>query len=155
MVKTKVWKIARGSPCTNNLESLCGKYNKTGAFINWMHSTDKLIANLTQNDIEAISNRVFKNKVTHSEKKNLENKKKNGSRDTCSNLELQNWYETLTTHVEKLPHTYISRFWTKTLEDKKKHHILFCKVVYKLSVWKHFAHWDISPPLEYFWTWRY
>ena len=76
MVKTKVWKIARGSPCTNNLESLCGKYNKTGAFINWMHSTDKLIANLTQNDIEAISNRVFKNKVTHSEKKNLENKKK-------------------------------------------------------------------------------
>ena len=55
-----------------------------------MHSTDKLIANLTQNDIEAISNRVFKNKVTHSEKKNLEKKKKNGSRDTCSNLELQN-----------------------------------------------------------------
>ena len=41
-----------------------------------MHSTDKLIANLTQNDIEAISNRVFKNKVTHSEKKNLEKKKK-------------------------------------------------------------------------------
>ena len=76
MVKTKVWKIAGGSPCTNNLESLCGKYNKTGAFINWMHSTDKLIANLTQNDIEAISNRVFKNKVTHSEKKNLEKKKK-------------------------------------------------------------------------------
>ena len=42
-----------------------------------MHSTDKLIANLTQNDIEAISNRVFKNKVTHSEKKNLAKKKKN------------------------------------------------------------------------------
>ena len=41
-----------------------------------MHSTDKLIANLTQNDIEAISNRVFKNKVTHSEKKNLAKKKK-------------------------------------------------------------------------------
>ena len=41
-----------------------------------MHSTDKLIANLTQNDIEAISNRVFKNKVNHSEKKNLEKKKK-------------------------------------------------------------------------------
>ena len=99
-----------------------------------MHSTDKLIANLTQNDIEAISNRVFKNKVTHSEKKNLaKKKKKNGSGDTCSNLELQNWYETLTTHVEKLPHTYITRFWT-TLEYKKKHHILFCKVVYKLSV---------------------
>ena len=56
-----------------------------------MHSTDKLIANLTQNDIEAISNRVFKNKVTHSEKKNLaKKKKKNGSGDTCSNLELQN-----------------------------------------------------------------